>query len=173
MSLIVNGGPAFFASVPSVPAVPARRDAPIGVVVHVLTEEAGLIARAIQPGSDGASLLSAALELVPPAARKRVAVDFSVVGVLAALDRSPTRAAQWEGGGHVGELDALAGDVVLQRWHCILGGRELVVGEDEDYVRLGLTLRLHPYQRHTACEQHSYSHRSQHQNRSSHFPHPC
>src|SRR5215217_6087409 len=142
MSLIVNGGPAFFASVPRVPAVPARRDAPIGVVVHVLAEETGLIARAIQPGSDGASLLSAALELVPPAARKRVAIDFSVVGVLTALDGGPARATQREGGGHVGELDTLAGNVVLQARHCILGARELVVRQNEDDVRFGLALRL-------------------------------
>src|SRR5918995_3223283 len=55
-TLVVEGGPSFVRAVPRVPAVPAPRDAPAGVVVQVLAEQAGPVPGVVQPGGDVAVL---------------------------------------------------------------------------------------------------------------------
>src|SRR4051812_22749876 len=110
-ALVVESGPTLLGSVPGVPAVPARRDAQVGVVVQVLAEQAGLVPGVVQPGGDGAVLQPLVSELLPPAQGEGVAVDTGVVGVLAAQEGRPRRAAQGEGRDHVGKLDALAYEV--------------------------------------------------------------
>jgi hypothetical protein len=104
------------------------------VVVHHLAEVPRLVAPAVEPSGEGATMQVPGLELLPTPGGGRIAVDLGVVNVLPPEEGRSSGAAQGEGGGHVRELHALPNDVAPQGVHLVLRPRHLVVGEHEDDV---------------------------------------
>src|SRR5215213_5703294 len=121
-----------------VPIVPPDRHASPVVAVHVLADEHRPVAFVLEPGGDRRFPEAQHAEPLGAPPRPRVPHDLVVVGVLAAQDGRPRRAAQ--GIGHEGALEGSAlgrqlSEVGVVRRVLLQELGIQVVGEDEDHVR--------------------------------------
>ena len=156
--------------VPLVPAGQGRVDLR-QVAVHQLAQKRRAVSGGLQPGGDGRLAQAQGLELGEAARGQVVALDAMVVGVLAAQERGPRRAAEGVGDEVVLEDRALVGDQLLGPLHHTVRGHILVIRQDHHDAGRCRSLG-HQHAAH--CEQESAqqrSHQSSAHPRESHAPH--
>src|ERR671913_296650 len=142
-----------------VPFVPPWRNVGLFVAVEILPEEGSPVTLLLHPGGHSRVLVAKEAELLKATARRVVAENLVVVGVLAAQDGGPAWTAQGVGHERVVEGRALVyeqrlkvGHVSKRTWIQVVYGQ--IVGEDENNVRgfrlLLLVLCLFPLGRREA-----------------------
>jgi hypothetical protein len=122
-----------------VPLVPPRRNVGLFVAVEILPEEGRPVALLLDPSGHRRVLVADVAELLKAAARRLVAENLVVVGVLAAQDGGPGRTAQGVCHERVVEGRALVYEQRLEVGHVskragiqVVYGQ--IVGEDENNV---------------------------------------